>query len=147
MVEVSLLIQGKEIIVEALLDSGASANFLDLSFAEYLNLSTLSTSKNLSLADGSPLCNISKITNAEVTSLGKDGSLSCVSTDFLVSKLQFKCILGLPWMTKTRPVINWDTLTISFNNQISIAAINPECFPKEYQEFSKIFNPNKAVSC
>jgi hypothetical protein len=145
MAEISLLVQGKEVIVDALIDSGASANFLDSSLIHEYNLNTSLASKNLSLADGSPLSTISQIKNIEVFTLSKDGSFSATSTDFLVSKLQFKCILGLPWMTQARPVINWDNLTISFNNQFSIAAVK-DSIPKDYQNFAEVFNPNKAVS-
>ena len=96
--EVSLQVQGREMVLKALIDSGASANFLNKSICDSLFIETNSIAKLLILADGSSSKAEKELQDVEIVLLGTDGTISETKNDFLIMNLQYDCILGLPWM-------------------------------------------------
>ena len=100
--------------VTFLLDSGATGNFLSSSFARSHNLRPQNTvprkPPTVTLADG----------HQQATA----GTLSSVLTrvasfqealDFVLTDLQgFDAILGMPWLQRHNPSIDWSKLTVSF---------------------------------
>jgi RNase H-like domain found in reverse transcriptase/Reverse transcriptase (RNA-dependent DNA polymerase)/Chromo (CHRromatin Organisation MOdifier) domain/Integrase zinc binding domain/Integrase core domain/Aspartyl protease len=106
--------------VEALVDSGATANFLGESFAKQLGI-PLREKKDpyrLIVADGNAIDHGDGTVWQETTPLlvqtkGHHGHVIFDITN--IGKT--KAILGLPWLQETNPHIDWGSLTLSFGNQ------------------------------
>lgn len=92
LVKISLEVQGQEIFLDALIDSGASSNFLDTQIVEEYGFYTSSGDQTFQLADGSDSSAESSIGNVLVTSLGTDGT-SSTSESSLWWKLTFNVFL------------------------------------------------------
>lgn len=137
--QVSLNVQDKEILLDALIDSGASANFLDRRVSKSYSLRTEKVQRSLTLADGSTTQANDQIAGVETVVMGSDGTTSVTTNKFLVMNLQYDCILGLPWMEVSFPKIDWKTRFVSFNQRTNVAAIQLDDVPKEYHHFSKVF--------
>jgi hypothetical protein len=98
---------------ESLLDSGASGNFVTSQFISKFNISTLPVrTKAVRLADGKLLQVNQMISNVPVTVNQKT-----VNCDFMVlGELNngHDCILGIPWLEKANPIINFRKRTIEW---------------------------------
>ena len=95
-----------------LIDSGASGNFLSSSFARSHRLRPLVSSKSpvVTLADGHQ-----QATGGILSSVQTRVASFNESLDFTVTDLQgFDAILGMPWLQRHNPTIDWRKLTVSF---------------------------------
>lgn len=89
--------------VSFLLDSGASHNFLSLTFCSSHNLATYSgTRAKVRLADSRVLCT-SLYCNVFVQFTDRVGGMC----KFTVLDADVPCILGLPFLKRFNPLINW----------------------------------------
>lgn len=102
--------------ISALVDSGATDNFIDYSFfsRSARKLLPLQTPIVLELFDGTPTSSgtISHYISTDVVL--PTGSTQHIR--FLVTVLHpsAKVVLGIPWLKATKPSIDWSTLQISF---------------------------------
>lgn len=104
-----------------LVDCGASDNFVNLNFIRkyHIQVSTRAVKHTVRLADGS----------TRTSSLAVLGGKLHVGThqefgDFIAMPLsghQFDVILGMPWLEKYNPIIDWETKRISFQPQVQNA--------------------------
>lgn len=96
----------------ALIDSGASSNFVNINFVKQEGLHLIPrTPVPLSLLDGAG--NLSTITNEAIVPLRQCQPFSNMYIQALVTKLvTFPLILGMPWLQEHDPFINWRRRTI-----------------------------------
>jgi hypothetical protein len=102
------LVQGKP--ARAMLDSGATRNFLSHSFVRkhQLPTSTLQNPLRVRLADGS-IMKTAECLPAASFKVGVYGE----NLDLVLAQIDaFDLILGKPWLTKHNPTIDWTTNTI-----------------------------------
>ena len=97
--------------VRILLDSGASANFIDNKLVQELALPTASLSSHVAIrvADGrTSIVESSVAIDLTVGSL--DFGVTCLPTELAYYDL----VLGKPWLTVFNPVVNWKLNAVSF---------------------------------
>ncbi|CAG8760584.1 12454_t:CDS:2, partial [Cetraspora pellucida] len=108
---------GTQTSVEALIDSGASACFLDLALAQELNLPIYKKEMPLSveIVDGQEL--------SSGSIMQKTGPISVHLQDHyeeiifnLIPSPHYKVILGLSWLTLHNPEIKWHERIITFSD-------------------------------
>jgi hypothetical protein len=104
----------KTIVVDALIDSGASSNFLDTQIVERFKISAIRSSGSFTVADGSISSSSAILNDVEITSLDSQGASSTVTSAFAIMKLNFDFILGLPWFQLMKPSIDWTSKTFTF---------------------------------
>ena len=102
-----------------LIDSGASRPFVDFSIAEKHpeNLTPLEQPIGLDLFDGKP-SSAGRITHSYRDTISfDDGTIHLV--EFLVTRLHpaAPIVLGLSWLQKHNPVIDWKDLSIMFQDR------------------------------
>ena len=104
--------------LEALLDSGANANFISQDALEGLGMTTtkLETPIAVRLADGS-----SKIVESQVKNVrfkikeSSSGPLNFKADLIVIKDLRVDVILGTPWFVSVNPRIDWKSRTIKFD--------------------------------
>ncbi|MEL7520459.1 MAG: retropepsin-like aspartic protease/reverse transcriptase, partial [Cyanobacteria bacterium J06553_1] len=109
---IPLLIKGEEI--RALIDSGATENYLstDLATTFDLPINRAEGIKRIRFANGDE-AEADGSAYAVSTGLRTRRGVYTANTDFLVTTLQsYKIILGRPWLDKHNPVINWKHNTV-----------------------------------
>jgi hypothetical protein len=115
---VALIINNKRIDTYAMIDSGATGNFVNQEFVKKYNLVTSPLSEELSLnvVDGRPIAS-GKISKKVVSKLFiKNCHLENVS--FFISAIgPFSVILGLPWLEKHDPSIQWEKRDLTFDSE------------------------------
>jgi hypothetical protein len=115
---VALILNNKRIDTYAMIDSGATGNFVNQEFVKKYNLVTSPLSEELSLnvVDGRPIAS-GKISKEVVSALFiKNCHLENVS--FFVSAIgPFPVILRLPWLEKHNPSIQWKQRNLMFNSE------------------------------
>ena len=100
--------------LQALLDSGATNNFMDKEFASRLSLTTLElqTPQRMYLADGRPAAAGSITHYMEITLLLGEGfspyTTTCSITDVSVAPM----VLGIPFFEAIKPRVDWTSRTI-----------------------------------
>ena len=104
----------KGVTAVVLLDSGASGNFVDQSFVERFNIKSepLPVANRVTLADGSI---------HRSNRIARDVSLTIQSysdvEDFVCLSLNgYQAILGMPWLVKHNPTIDWVNQIIKFEH-------------------------------
>lgn len=113
---IKFLINSQWISTSAMVDSGASGNFMDLSFAQRHGVKF---QKKLSpvimeTVDGSPLSSGPVDQETEPLEIIITPQHHEVLSFLLISSPHFPVILGLPWLQAQNPVINWETKEINF---------------------------------
>ena len=142
MVQISLAVQGKEIVVDALIDSGASSNFLDTKVVENWGLSTTKDSGSFTLADGSISMSTSRLDDVEVTSMDSHGLTNTSRNSFRIMDLNFDCILGISWLQLLKPIIDWTKKSFIFGSapiQKGTLASLPDTIPAYCQKYESVF--------
>src|SRR5258707_4203200 len=148
----------KSVAVEALVDSGAHTSFINRSFVQRNKIRTLK------LRNPRPITNVDGTNNIA-------GAITHYvwipikfhqhqeHRRFFISELDTEdIILGIDWLTKHDPKINWTTKDISFplsvkatfskSQQISIANQKDQAplqIPPNYQEFADVFSEKAAA--
>lgn len=97
----------ENISVKALLDSGASHNFISESFAQtnpqICNLIEPATSSAIHAVDGAKLKTVGRIASAKLNL----GSLKETINAYVIPIEKYDIIVGKPWLTKHNPIIDW----------------------------------------
>src|SRR5882724_1553712 len=113
---ISLTLSGLSDPVSALIDSGATSNFLDSSLAALATfvLEPLDRPIALCLFDGKPAT--AGFIHESVNTSISFADHSTQSISLLVMKLHPSApiVLGLPWLRSTNPTIDWSALSLTF---------------------------------
>jgi hypothetical protein len=130
----------------SLIDSGATANFINPKIVEKLHLPKISLThpQNIRMLDGS-LPKTGKVWSKVVLKFSCQGIPS--SAEFLVCPIgDNQAILGMPWLKDQNPNIDWKEQTITLSERIQIASEEEadkdplQGLPSIYHEFSKVFS-------
>uniref|UniRef100_A0A8C5Q592 Gypsy retrotransposon integrase-like protein 1 n=2 Tax=Leptobrachium leishanense TaxID=445787 RepID=A0A8C5Q592_9ANUR len=116
MISILLQWQQMKIPLQAMVDSGASGCFIDTTTASRIGipLYNKNTPIEIQLVDGSPLKS-GPITTESALLWMYTGTNHLEEIRFdIVSSPMFPVILGLPWLRKHDPYIQWSTAKISF---------------------------------
>jgi len=106
--------------MNALIDSRAGGVFIDEGFVKKHRLETMALSKPIKVTNVNRTPN-KKGTITEATTLWLKVDGKKIQTQFLVSGLgEEAVILGLPWLRKISPDINWEKGTFRFQNEGSV---------------------------
>ena len=114
-IPIELKVQGKNVSTEALIDSGAEGQFIDSEFAKRHKLELIPLEHPI------PVRNVDNTPNSQGPirhCLWKNTYLGSkrVRTRFLVTSLgKQTMILGLPWLRKYNPTIDWAKGTLRIN--------------------------------
>ncbi|OMH86021.1 Retrotransposon-like protein 1 [Zancudomyces culisetae] len=116
-VDIKLLTLNKEFVsLKCLIDSGSSENFIDSTTAKKLNLppKMLKTPFRIESIDGNMLSTtgINHVFN-DIKVLIGNGHTETINLHPIQS-VRGHVILGMPWLKKHNPSINWDTFDILF---------------------------------
>lgn len=135
----------------ALVDSGATMNFIDLEFAAEKNLKIKKRAKPLylQLIDGTDSV-AGKITHYVTENLDM-GKLGRQQVHLQITRLEsFPVVLGMPWLRKYNPIIDWQACTVRLKGEQLCAATTTSRaedltgVPLEYQDFADVFSKEKA---
>lgn len=115
MIEIRINLCNTIISTHALLDSGASGNFISASLVSSNNIPVIPKKipEDLRLATG--LLSSSPV-SSETISLEIHIGDHKESTSFDITNLAFPIILGLPWFKRHNPVVDWVQETVLFNS-------------------------------
>jgi len=101
--------------VDFLVDSGATALFIDTKLAERCGLQVLPSGRAITLADGSTRT-AAGTTTAQCTMQSAAGGTVEFSGEFCVTELQgHDAILGMPWLHFFNPAIDWREGSFTIN--------------------------------
>uniref|UniRef100_A0A8C5QSG8 Gypsy retrotransposon integrase-like protein 1 n=1 Tax=Leptobrachium leishanense TaxID=445787 RepID=A0A8C5QSG8_9ANUR len=156
---VSLLLQWDQCAVplRTMIDSGASGCFVDEKIAISLGIPIVSKSRSyaIQLLDGSsPISGpIIKETRPLLVSLGTEHRDTIVFD--IVTSPVFPAVLGLNWLRRNNPSINWSSGAVSFNAETNISTTDLHActtpaiamcleVPEPYQAFSHVFEKKGA---
>ena len=116
---VSLRLPGIPNPIPTLIDSGATSNFIDSTLATMSVFvpAVLAQPIALCLFDGKPATSGFIHQLISITVHFSDESHQ--DLDLLVTRLHPSApiVLGLPWLQSTNPIINWSTLTLTFQTK------------------------------
>lgn len=132
----------------ALIDSGATRNFIDIKFAALhkLPLIPLPKPERLFLIDGSDGGVIAYRVHLNMNL----GQPSTESVSLEVTHLEgFPVIMGMPWLRQTNPTIDWrrGALKVNRNPQLRATAVSaPDlcAVPKIYHQYADVFSKQNA---
>lgn len=126
-ISIQLILGGKTINAMALIDSGATSNFIHTNFVQQHNISQKLKEKPIPLevADGRP------ISTGHITHSTPSLNLVIKNQDhsekiiFDIAPLgRHQVILGIPWLKKHNPAIKWSTHSIKFDSDYCKAHCN-----------------------
>ena len=124
-------------LIPALLDSGATLNFIHESIVPQLSLETTACTPTLvSLANGELLTRATRQTTLSYTIAGVKHR-----DTFLVAPIgSHSIILGMPWLERVNPPIDWRSKTIKELGLLKTTLPPPTVVPK--RKSSKLFVTN-----
>ena len=102
---------------EAMVDSGATANFISKNLASKLRLRTEPTSTKVHWVEGSSCSSVGKATLV-FSLLDKARVVPCIVLD-----MTYDCVLGLPWLTSQRASTDWDSASLRFKDSQSSVSL------------------------
>jgi len=114
------------VAARALLDSGASSNFISPAFARSSRVSLVASDRKITLADGSltaaegagkAVCGLETATGAPIR----------FHADFTATPLgeAYDVILGMTWLAKHNPVVGWSERTLQFRTTDGLRTVKP----------------------
>lgn len=106
--------------VKALIDSGASRNYVSKSFATRWKLPVKNTNRwKVRLGDGSIRTIGSEVQDLSIVLRGSNGALEDVVSFGVIDTTSFDVLLGLSWLRRINPKIDWATgeLTVQVNDR------------------------------
>ena len=119
LITLELFSQGNDISLRALLDSGASSNFmrqktLEHSFLKFEERKLPPSRLNVRLANGKIVSTRKRVVNVHYTLDGLP-----LEDEFIVLDMddKFDVILGMPWLTTHRPVVDWTRRTVQLQEE------------------------------
>lgn len=122
-------------VYNTLIDSGASACFINQEIAARYKIPKAKRSKRstVRMIDGSTVSSgaVTEVTEPLLLKIG--GHSEWVVLNFILSP-SYPVILGMPWLRRHNPAINWKDQAIRFtigcnNNKLSAASITPFSLP------------------
>ena len=128
MIKIASIIDGKSFLTDVLVDSGASMNFLSWDFLNpplYSLFDPRNTARRWQefcrgfLSASVSVSVLSTENTSGSSALSLPDSASSVLSDFLVAPLTYEVILGIPWLQKANPAINWRTLSLKNTSDVS----------------------------
>jgi predicted aspartyl protease len=129
--------------IPTLIDSGASKNFLDISWAQSNNipLMELSTPRRVIGIQGKELSHQIRFkARLEIEVEGR----TFKQVFFAMPTGETKLILGLEWLEESNPVIDWKTKHISWRTEpIQARTASIDDLPEEFKEFADVFSEEK----
>src|SRR5271170_5622704 len=114
---ITIRYSGAPISTFALVDSGASSSFIDITFAQSnsISLRLKATPRDLEVVDGRPISS-GAITHETIPVQLEIGS-HAEDIQFDVTSLgHYPVILGMPWLTLHDPVISWSQRRVVFGS-------------------------------
>lgn len=146
----------------ALIDSGAAGNLIDYGLVTALGLPTqrLKNPRPVTSLDGRPLGTgtITHCTSPITITISTSPPHQEKIVFHILTSLLHKVVLGIPWLCKHQPIINWSqNRIISWGSSCretcqplvcaSTTVESPTgalqvCIPREYQEFQDVFSPS-----
>ncbi len=120
MVKIQLEGRNQEVTLNAMIDSGATEDFIDQGLCDKYEIPTRETKKprEVYLADGQP-SDIGPITHTAETTM-TIGSHQEYATFQAANLEHHEAILGIPWLRKHNPRINWANGQITFDSNLCI---------------------------
>lgn len=160
---ITLTLRGQKHQLEALIDSGAAGNFMDVSLAKSLQISTYSLPAPLTVTalDGRPLSpgKVTHLTSLLGLTTYQHQERMCFH---LIQSPEFPVILGHPWLLQHNPHVDWSTGTVlgwGPTCQTKCLAQNPPDLilesqetidlsqvPAPYHHLKAVFSKRKATS-
>ena len=109
--------QGKDIYTRIFIDCGADINCIDIDFAKKhkVNLRKVKKPLKINNVDGSP--NDTSVVKYQAIFFFKIGMIVHQETFYMMKCGRDNLILGLPWLNKINPKINWETRHIKIDNR------------------------------
>lgn len=107
--QVTLLLNGQKLQLEALIDSGADGCFMDWQFARnnQVGVKKLNQPINASALNGQIISQVTHFT--EPCEISFEGQHSEIVTFHLFDSAQHTLILGYPWLHKNNLHVDWET--------------------------------------
>ncbi|KAL0161345.1 hypothetical protein M9458_045070, partial [Cirrhinus mrigala] len=155
--------EGHQHPVQAMIDSGAAGDFLDLSLAKELGIPTqlLPHPQAVTALDGRPL-EPGKVTEATQSLRLTIHQHQQEETFYLIDSPEYPVILGHPWLRRHNPQIDWSAGTIlswspschltcrlqslSAPSSESQESVNLSQVPSSYHQFKAVFSKSRATS-
>lgn len=141
---------GKIEIVQVLIDSGATGNFIDSRYVQSMKLETFPIQNPINvltidgrlLSSGAITCQ-SKIEQFYIDNHVEDLTLNVINSP------SYHIILGLPWLQKHNPSIDWKLKTIEFpsvycKQYCKDFESNEIMIPREYKNYQSVFSSKQA---
>jgi hypothetical protein len=131
----------------ALVDSGSTCNFVHPLALPDLHYEFLKDdSVFITLADGSS--NTYDVKQFQIAIKLLDVDLEKSQHSFISwNNLKYDLILGLPWLQKANPNIEWTTLSVTKTVVVGSAAIDLNSLPEEYHSFAHVFDTPTDTAC
>jgi len=117
MVQIRLHRTKRQVMINAMIESGATEDFIDKRFCNKYNIRTTQAKKirEVCLADGRPIA-MGPITHT--VKVPMDISSHREFATFQVAKLpNYEVILGMPWLKQHSPRIDWGQGKITFESE------------------------------
>lgn len=146
----------KYLALKAFVDSGAAGNFLDLSAARSLGMSTVLLEVPIVMRglDGQPL-STGLIQYKTPPIRLQVGSIHQEEIEFfLIDCSSVPLVLGNPWLVTHNPIIDWNVgevvrwsqacVSKCISRPIRVCAVSSTNLPPQYADFTNVFCKNKA---
>jgi len=117
MVKIQLHGERESVTINAMIDSGATEDFIDREVCDKHGIKMIKAKnpRDIYLADGKPSA-MGPVT--DITKVPMDISSHRELATFQVANLQnHEVILGMPWLRKHNPTIDWNDTRITFNSE------------------------------
>ncbi len=153
--------EGHQHLVQAMIDSGAAGDFLDLSLAKELGIPTqlLPHPQAVTALDGRPL-EPGRVTEATQSLRLTIHQHQQEETFYLIDSPEYPVILGHPWLRRHNPWIDWSAGTIlSWGSTCHLTCLSPSApsskfqesvdlsrVPSSYHQFKAVFSKSRATS-
>ncbi len=152
---------GHQHLVQAMIDSGAAGDFLDLSLAKELGIPTqlLPHPQAVTALDGRPL-EPGRVTEATQSLRLTIHQHQQEETFYLIDSPEYPVILGHPWLRRHNPWIDWSAGTIlSWGSTCHLTCLRPSApsseiqesvdlsrVPSSYHQFKAVFSKSRGTS-
>ncbi len=142
LIPIKLYFAHQVLSTQAMIDSGATGNFISQEIISKHQLPTVlkDTPEMLKVIDGTPISSGSITSNTPMLklgiSLGETTFSNTVTLDIIPMK--YPVILGLPWLKKHDPVIDWKNLALSFSKNSKLdmeKSLQATVTPVQNQDF------------
>ena len=109
--------QGKDVYTRIFIDCGADINCIDIDFAKKHKVNLRKIEKPLKINNMDGLPNDTGAIKHQAMFFFKIGTIVHQETFYAMKCRRDNLILGLPWLNKINPKINWGTKHIKIDNK------------------------------